>query len=229
MKNLSIKKLFALLVVAIALVFILFSSLSYKEIRENRTELLKEKVRNQALYVSKKITELNDEVAYEYNKYSDDLRKSQKIAQEYFSENGFDAPLEVLQKKLNDQKKDFEYDIFLINKDFVIDRTTYKKDLYLDFHLLPEALTVLQRVYNDVGSIDISIPRNDPFSNTYKNYILQKMQGQEYFLQLSLTVQGSKTIQNFVKRLEKKVPNLLSSSIFNLYLNSPSEYNIEYE
>lgn len=228
MQHLNIKALFSLFVVLLSLLFSLYTFVNYEELKAQKTELLEQKALNRALFVSKKITELHDRVAYQYSKYTHALKASMQLAQEYFKENGFDAPLEKLQKKLNAQREGFEYDIYLINKDYIIDRTTFQKDLYLDFHILPEALKVLEKTYENAGSIDISIPRNDPFSHRYKNYILQKMPDKEYLLQLSLSVNNVESIDSFVHKMQKNVPNLLTSDIFILYKNSPVEYSVDY-
>ena len=229
MNNISIKKLFTLYVVLGGVLFIIFSLLDYQKMRNNNKELLVQKSLNQILYVSKKMIEFNDKVTYQYTKYADDLKRSEEIAQKYFQENGIDAPLEVLKKRLNAQKAHCNYDIYLINKNFVIEKTTYKQDYHLDFHVLPEALKVLKGVYAHEGSIDISAPRNEPLLNVYKSYIVQKMPKKEYILQLSLSVNNGETIDKFVKEIEQEVPNLLSSTIFDIYRYKKNEFKIVYQ
>ena len=229
MKNISIKRLFTLYVVLGGVLFILFSFLDYQKMKNNNRELLEQKSLNQVLYVSKKMIEFNDKVTYQYTKYSDDLKHSEEIAQKYFQENGIDAPLEVLKKRLNAQKANCNYDIYLINKNFVIEKTTYKQDYHLDFHELPEALKVLKGVYENEGSIDVSVPRNEPLLNVYKSYIVQKIPKKEYILQLSLSVNNGETIDKFVKEIEQEVPNLLSSTIFDIYRYKKNEFKIVYQ
>lgn len=180
---------------------------------------------NKAYYVTKKLIEMNDRLALEYENNKEDMYESLKEAQSYLKEYGPNTSLSALQKKLQENKEGLSYHIYIINSDYVITNTTYEPDFGLDFHVVPDALPFLEKTYLNPDYIDLSSIKDDGISHDYKRYILQRSKSGDYLVQLSLTIKGNNDVSEFSTNLSKRTPTLINSALYSIYNDS---YKNEY-
>ena len=224
MSRMSIRKIFLLLTFFGALITLVYMYFNYQKVQELTKKNLYQESLTRSLIVSKKMSQLNDEISVEFAKYEKDIRQALQIAKKYFSLHGKDAPLEPLFERLNNQKNNLKFNIYLINRDFVIDSTTFKPDIGLDFHIIPDSLSVLQEVFKDEGYIDLSAPMYERITSEYTRYIVQKAEGGEYLIQIGLVINYTKTIREFAKKLHKEIPTLIKNQIVFIYPKDESAY-----
>ncbi|MDB2562302.1 HAMP domain-containing histidine kinase [Sulfurimonas sp.] len=220
MNRLTIKQLFFLLVTFASFIAVIYISISYLYMKQTVEKSFDLASINKAYQVTKKLVEMNDKLALEYARNEEDMYTSLKTAQAYLKEHGPNASLIPLQKKLQENKKDLRYHIYLINNEFVINNTTYEADLGLSFHVIPDALPFLKKAFSNPEYIDLSSIKDDGISHDYKRYILQHSQSGNYLIQLSLTIEGSKGIHRFTSDLSKNIPSLIHSDLYSVYEDS---------
>ena len=225
MHKLTIRQLFFFLIAFAISISIIYISTSYIYMKQTVEKSLDLESINKAYYVTKKLIEMNDRLALEYEKNEEDMYLSLKEAQAYFKEHGPSASLSTLQKKLQENKKDLSYHIYIINSDYVIANTTYEPDLGLDFHIVPDSLKDLEKTYLNPDYIDLSSIKDDGISHDYKRYILQRSKSGDYLVQLSLTIKGDENVSEFTTNLSKRTPTLINSALYSIYHDSyKSEY-----
>lgn len=142
-------------------------------------------------------------------------------AQLYFQQNGMNAPLLDLQKRLEDSES--QYDIYLINKKMIVERTTLNHDLALDYKQYAFVPKLLHSLFNHPKHINISEPLYESFSDNFKCYTTQASLDGQYIIQLRQTLKESKSFHAFMNRLKKLIPTLYSHSTYTVYKpNHPS-------
>ena len=227
MNNLKIKSFIYMLIFFGSVISVSYIYISYKEIKQSTLETLNTKSINNAYLVSKQLSALNDKMAYQYEANNNNMRNALALAQDYLLKNGKDASLEELQKKIQVSGNEATYHIYLINNKYIINKTTLKSDLNLDFHVIPVALKILQKVYNTPNFIHISHVMQDNVTQDYKKYIAQRAHNEDYIIQISLTLNNENTIKNFVNNMSNKVPNLLSNKIYLIYMQDVKNIYID--
>ena len=203
-----------------------YLTLSYIYIKDSTVSSLQTESINRAYYVTKNMSELYDRVAYKYTKRKDDIYQSLQVAQSYFEKNGRHASLEILKKQLDEATKGLEYNIQLINSDYVIENTTYAPDLGLDFHIIPKALALLEEVYADKEHIDLSPMMNDAVRNEFMQYIVQRARNGEYMVQLGISL-DDENVHGFTAKMHKDIPDLLSVKTYLLFVNYQGVYSFD--
>lgn len=220
MNKLTIRQVFFFLVVIASFIAIAYISVSYLYMKRTVEKSFNLESINKAYHVTKKLVEMNDKLAAEYEKNEEGMYIALKEAQTYLKEHGPNASLTPLQKKLQENEKALSYHVYIINSDFVIANTTYEPDLGLDFHIIPDALPYLKKTYSNPEYIDLSSIKDDGVSHDYKRYILQHSKSGDYLIQLSLTIKGSMGVDKFTSDLSKSIPSLMHSDLYSIYEDS---------
>jgi len=175
--------------------------------------------------VTKKLSSLNDKVAYEYSKYDTEIIQAFNLAKNYFEKNGRDASLIKLKQQLDNINDKAYYHIYLIDKNYIIKNTTYTPDINLDFHLLPETLKTLNKVFNNPNYIDLSSVISDMINNSHKKYIVQKAKNQDYLIQISFNLKNYSDTSTFMNNMSKQIPNIIDTSVYLVFLENIQKIN----
>jgi len=227
MNKLNIKTILYILIILVTSLSVTYMYISYKHIKESTLKALKATSINRAYEVTKKVASLNNKMAWEYDKYNTNMYEALEYAQDYFQKNGRNASVEKLKEKLDENKDNLIYHIYLVDSKCIIKTTTFKPDLNLDFHIIPAALKTIKRAFQNPNFISLSSTHNDVVTNTYKKYILQKAKNQNYLIQISITIKGKENIKNLLKQVSEDNPNLLNTELYLLFLNEMKNLNID--
>jgi len=206
---------------------LLYMYFNYTKIQDLTRDTLNTESINSALLVSKKLSELNDKIAITYEKYETGIYASLQKSHNYLEKNGRYASLEVLKKELNAHTKEEVYDVYLINKDYIIESTTFQQDMHLDFHIIPESVKVLRKVFKNPSYIDLSAPMYERITSEYKRYIVQKSTDGNYLIQVSIKVNYTKEIKKYVENLKTQMPKLLASKVIFIYPKDETAYLVD--
>lgn len=217
MNKWTIRQLFFSLIIFGSTIAVVFLSLNYTYMKKTVEKSLDLESINKAYHASKRLTQINDMIAREYAKSEEDMYKSLQEAQRYFKKFGRKAPLDILKKRLENNKKGIYYNIFIINSNFVIENTTFAPDMNLDFRIIPDAFKIVKKTYLNPEYIDLSSVKDDATSHDYKRYILQHSKSGDYLIQLGLSLEITNSINNVTANMSKEIPSLLSSEIFSIY------------
>ncbi len=221
----SIKALFFTLAALSLIVFVLGSFWLYDYIKFSTNEKLSHLSHEKSYEIRYKIMQFYDQMYYEFEVAVPDALEKITVAQRYFDQYGTNAPLEPLKKLL--QTKDFEYDIYLINRDLVIKRTTFPADLGLDFHFIPSVPALFNAQFADPKKIDLSPLYYESSKANFKRYITQRSTNGNYIIQLGQSLRGSKSFNHSMTNLKNEIPTLHSSAVFSVYTAANYPWNIQ--
>jgi signal transduction histidine kinase len=216
----SIKALFfTLTLISIALMAI-GSFWLYHYATRTITEQIAHTAHDQSNTIRYEIIRFYDEMTYNFAQTQPLQAQKMAQAQRYFQEHGMNAPLQPLQKLLEDS--DSQYEIYLINRDMIVERTTFEHDLGLDFKHYAFVPALFRSLFNDPTQKDLSKPLYESFSDDFKRYNTQASPQAHYIIQLRQTLKESKSFHSFMNRLRERVPTLRSHCSYTIYKNDHS-------
>jgi hypothetical protein len=204
-----------------------YSSVGYYFLKQATEKAIEMESLNRAYAVTKQMGGLYDRIANEYEEREDEMYLALKEAQTYFEVNGRGASLEVLKAQLMQGREGSVYDVFLINRRYIIEATTYKEDLGLDFKGLPKAYMVLQEVFVDPEMIDLSVVLHSGSYMNMRRYIVQHAIDGEYMVQLGLTIDRDYLEQRSILAIQEDVPTLISTESFQVFLSPRAPLDVE--
>ncbi len=205
----------------------LYAYMQYKQLEAVKKHAMQMESLRQASEITKEMVEIYDQAASEFQKRRDEMYQALQEAQEYFKIHGRKASLQTLRQQLMSGRDGSIYDIYLIDNDFTIERTTYAPDLGLDFRHLPHAFSILKEVYQTPGMIDLSPVFHDAIAIDLKRYIVQRAENADFMVQLSLTMAREYSMHEDIKNLQNDTPNLVRTMAFQHFLGSQVVFNVE--
>lgn len=221
----SIKTLFFTMAAISLILFVLGSLWLYEYIKLSTNAKLSHLSHEKSHDMRYKIMHFYDQMLYDFEVAKPDFQQKMQVAKHYFDQHGTDAPLEPLKKLL--QTQDFEYEIYLINHDFVIERTTFLPDLGLDFHIMPRILTLCNAQFSDPNKIDLSQPYYESSTANFKRYMAQRSADGSYIIQLGQSLRGEKSFTHVMTNLKNEIPTLYSSGVFSVFTKSNYPWNVQ--
>jgi len=184
----------------------------------NYKKTLIESFKNKHIQNTQKIREeyrlLFDKLQYDFkNAERENIQKFAMLLQEYSKKNGAIEP-NLIAKELNRNVTFGEYQVFLINKDFIIEKTSYKNDLGFNLGQFKSVRDILQSIIEGDKLIDISPLILDSSSMTFKRYLVQKSSDGKYLLQIGYVLDIYKILQtkySFFKKDTKDLEIILAN------------------
>lgn len=179
-----LKKYRFLVIVALAIVIFIISYINYS----NSKELIREKYEGRQKLVEKNILEtvnyINDSYQIAEEQLNAEMKEYSQIMREKYKVNP-----DVMNWDLEQLKNEFEdYDIYIIDKNLKIIRSTFKDDIGLDFSKYGSFSKILRRRLN---SDSFSADRLDLATATgeIKKYSYMPTHDNKYLSELSIKVQ----------------------------------------
>ena len=211
----SIKALFFTLT-TISLILIAIGSVwFYRYATQTINDKLADSAHEKSDAIRYELIRYYDEMIYNFDNTKSMQTSKMAVAQRYFQEHGTNAALEPLKELLEDS--DSQYDIYLVNHDMVVERTTFSPDMGLDFSQFPFVPKLFTSLFADPSKTDLSRPLFEASSNDFKRYHTKASSDGRYIVQLGQTLKNGKSFSAFLDRLKKQVPTLRSHSLFTLY------------
>ncbi|MFP4153373.1 MAG: diguanylate cyclase domain-containing protein [Alkalispirochaeta sp.] len=196
------------LIISLALIMTYLLSIQYGDVRE----VIKEKYRSQQQLVEKNILQtvnyINDAYQIAEQQLNREMREySRQIVAEY-RENP-----DVMEWDLTELQERFEgYDIYIVDRDLTIIKTTYEKDLGLDFSQFGSFATILrERLEGDtfeVDRLDLSTQ-----AGVIKKYSYMPSPDNRYLFELSVSI-------------EERYPSFQSLNLFGDAASLTEEYDL---
>lgn len=223
MPRLSIKALFFTLTAISLILFIIGSFWLYDYIKVSTNAKLSYLSHDKSHEIRYKIMQFYDQMFYEFEVSKPDIVQKMAIAQHYFDQHGTDAPLEPLKQLL--QTKDYEYEVYLVNRGLVIERTTFKADLGLNFNLIPFVPPLFNAQFSDPQKVDLSKPYYESSTADFKRYMTKRSSDGRYIIQLGQSLRGQKSFAHVLSNLKNQIPTLYSSTVFSVFstANAPCD------
>lgn len=215
MKHLSIRGLFFAFSGIIALLLLALSLWLYDYVQSMTRMQNDHFSHDQAHIIRYTMMQYYDQMAYRYTATERSQADKMALARDYFQRHGMNAPLEALQKLLEDP--DSRYNVYLINRDFVVEYTTFPNDLGLDFKLYPDVPKLFEEQFENPSHFDISPPFHEASEGGFKRYMTQRSMDGKYIIQLSQSLKGNDSLNTLMLDLKAQIPALDSHAVYTVY------------
>lgn len=221
----SIKALFCTIATFTILAVAIVSFWLYDYIKFSTNARLAHLSHEKSYDIRYKIVQFYDQMFYEFEISKPDIIQKMALAQRYFDEHGTDAPLEPLRQLL--QTKDSEYEIYLINRSMLIERTTFTPYLGLNFNLIPFVSPLFEAQFLDPQKINLSQPYYESSTTDFKRYMTKRSTDGRYIIQLGQSLRGEKSFFNVIRNLKSQTPTLYNSTVFSVFSNANAPWNVQ--
>jgi diguanylate cyclase (GGDEF)-like protein len=197
-----------ILIVSIALIMIYVFSIQYTSIRE----VIETKYRNQQELVEQNILQTVDYINDAYQIAEQQLNREMRAYSQQMLELYRDNP-DVMEWNLAELQERFRgYDIYIVDRDLKIIKTTYQEDLGLDFSTFGSFATILRERMNgdtfEVDRLDLSTQ-----AGVIKKYSYMPAPDNRYLFELSVSI-------------EERYPSFQSLNLFKDATSLTEEYDL---
>lgn len=201
--------------ILVFMVFVVFISLigfeQYRYIKREFSIELQKTIETNTYQLQDYFKNSFDKLHYVFNKTAQlDLEKLKEV-RDYF--DTIDEPLEPIYKKLNENIIFGRYDVYLIDPDKVIARSTFPLDVGMDFKNYDYASRILDMVRKGVIPYHVSQPYFSSASNDFRKYLLALSKDGKFFVQISHNYFPLENIRNEILLLKERYPNVKSIDV----------------
>ena len=206
---------------------IIFSGLYYQYNASNKTtsENFQKENYNTSLEIREKFRLIFDKLQYKFIKASGENLDKLDELYELYKNHKEDLNLTSIENELNKNVKFGKYQVFLINKDFIIEKASYEEDIGLDlgqFEVMKERVI---NIFDKKIENDISSPKID-LDSRLKRYLMKLSDDEKYILEIGFSLDYGDEIKNQAHYLMagKNTTNLyLATEIFIQDINLKSK------
>jgi len=188
MKKISIKTFN--LTVVIVLPLIIFFGLYYQYCAYKSVTIknFKDVHYNDSMAIRENFRLIFDKIQYDFIKA--ETQNLEKMDQLYtlYTQHKHDFNATAIKNELNKDVTFGNYDVFLINKNYVVEKTSYPKDLGLDFGQFKIVSTLFDGIFGKTIPLDISSLKLDNASMQLKKYLIKLSDDEQYILQLGFSL-----------------------------------------
>jgi len=190
-------------------------------------QILIDNFQNKNIYKTQQIREdfrlLFDKLQYNFKKAeSQNIQKLNQLYQ-FYKKHKDSFNLEEALKEINKDVLFGEYQIFFINRDYIIEKASYKKDLGYNLGQYKVLRDLFDSLFKKEKEIDISPIKLDSASMNFKRYYLKLSDDGKYLLQIGfvLNIYG-KLMKEYNEK--KKITDELEVYIANKYFIQKLEF-----
>ena len=148
-----------------------------------------------------------DKIQYDFKLQEPTNIKKLDFAVNYIYNNK-NYSVHTLENELNKDVLFGKYEVFIINKDYIIENSSYKPDIGLDLGIYKSTKILYDSVFNKEIDIDISPPKIDSASMNLKRYILKLSKDEKKIIQVSYVLNSYEIIKNLYLNLKDTVSSL---------------------
>gem|GEM_PF-875472 len=196
---------------------------------QNYRNTLIQNYSNKYIHVTQQIREdyrlLFDRLQYEFNQHeSENISKLNQLYKIY-KRDGTHFNVDKAAEELNKGVHFGSYQVFLINKDYIIEDASYKTDIGLDFGNMMEIRVLMNSIFTKKTAIDISpiiIDLITPSSMWFKRYLLKLSSDEKYVLQIAFAL-------DFLREFKENHDLIKNVGLIELYLGNDSLQKLEFD
>ncbi|MFT7004661.1 MAG: hypothetical protein ACJAWW_002025, partial [Sulfurimonas sp.] len=183
----------------------------YVEFNRNALETFKNENYSKSLEIREKFRLIFDTIQYKFIQAdAENISKLDEFYELYKNQKD-DLNLTSIANELNKNVEFGKYQVILINKDFIVEQSSYKKDIGLDLGVFKRVKKLFENIYEKKIDIDISSEKIDGESNL-KRYLIKLSDDEKYILQLGYSL-------NYASEVKKQYDYFNSEKYkTNLYL-----------
>jgi len=171
---------------------------------------------NKSLEIREKFRTLFDKIEFQFIKAEAENKKKLDLFYQLYQDNNLN--ITEIANELNKDVTFGHYQVSLINKNYILEQTSFKKETGLDFKNFEPIKKLFDKIFSKRVEIDISSPKLDLESHL-KRYLIKLSHDQKYILQIGFSF-------DYNEEISKQLTYLNSNkSTTSLYL--ATEYFIQ--
>jgi PAS domain S-box-containing protein len=151
-----------------------------------------------------------DRLQYDFNKYEPVSISKLNQLYKIYKRDGTHFNVDKAAEELNKDVYFGRYEVFLINKNYIVEDGSYKNDIGLDLGDTMAVRDVINSIFNKTAAINISPIIIDSSSMFFNCYLIKLSNDEKYVLQIALVLDIS-------KELKKKYDSIKSFGLVDLY------------
>jgi len=196
---------------------------------QNYRKMLIQNYSNKYIHVTQQIREdyrlLFDGLQYEFNQHeSENISKLNQLYKIY-KRDGKHFNVDKAAEELNKGVHFGSYQVFLINKDYIIEDASYKTDIGLNFNSMMEIRELMSSIFTKKAALDISpiiIDSITPSSMVFKRYFIKLSNDEKYVLQIAFAL-------DFLREFKEKHDLIKNVGLIELYLGNNAIQKLEFD
>ena len=178
------------------LLFVAAISLQYHSSKEMIVQNYKSKYYAESLHTRENFRLILDKLQYDFRKAElKNINKLHQLSDIYtIKESEFDV--DIAAEILNEDVTYGRYEVILINKKFIVEKSSFKNDLGFDLGTVRDVRSILKSIFNKKIAIDISAPKLESSSMNMKRYLIKLSDDEQYILQLAFVLDYYQILQD---------------------------------
>lgn len=196
---------------------------------QNYRQMLIQNYSNKYIHITQQIREdyrlLFDKLQYDFDKSeSENLSKLNQLYKIYKRDRTH-FNVDKAAEELNKDVHFGSYQVFLINKDYIIEDASYKTDIGLNFGLVTDIREIISSIFTKKTAIDISpiiIDAITPSSMFFKRYFIKLSNDEKYVLQIAFAL-------DFLREFKAKYDLIKNIGLIELYLGNNAIQKFEFD
>ncbi len=196
----KLSTIIAIFFIVTMLLFVAAVSLQYLSSKKVIVENYKSKYYAESLHLRENFRLILDKLQYDFRKAElDNIKKLHQLSHIYSAKKSkFDV--DEAAAILNKDVKYGKYEVILINKKFIVEKSSFKNDLGFNLGTVKAVKSVLKNVFDKKVVIDISGPKLESSSMNMKRYLITLSDDEQYILQLAFVLDSCQILQDAYKQ-----------------------------
>lgn len=183
---------FILLIILFSLVVVFLTQYYFSS--KNITQNFTNRIYKDSLHIRENFRLVIDKIQYDFRQKKTENIKKLDFALDYINKNK-NYSIDKLEKELNKNVTFGKYEIFIINKNHVIENASYKPDIGFDFTAFKTIKNLFDSIYDKKIDIDISPPKMDSSSMNLKRYLVKLSKDETKLIQIAYVLDSYSTIK----------------------------------
>lgn len=158
----------------------------------NQSRIISENFANKNINSTQQIREFYrlkfDKLQHEFVSREQDNLDKMTIFYDIYKKDKAHINLSLLERNLNKETSFGNYQVFLINRSYIIEKASYPKDIGYNFGEHKVITDVFDLIFDNKVNIDISPVQIDSASMSFKRYILKRSDDGRYLLQIAFVL-----------------------------------------
>jgi len=188
MKKISLKTFNLTVIIVLPLIIFFGLYYQYSAYKSVTIENFKNNHYNTSMAIRENFRLAFDKIQYDFIKA--ETQNLEKLDQLYalYTQHKHDFNTTAIKNELNKDVTFGSYDVFLINKKYVVEKTSYPKDLGLDLGQFKIVSTLFDGIFDKSIPLDVSSLKLDNASMQLKRYLIKLSDDEQYILQLGFSL-----------------------------------------
>lgn len=196
---------------------------------QNYRQMLIQNYSNKYINVTQQIREdyrlIFDRLQYDFDKFeSVNISKLNQLS-EIYKRDRARFNVDKAAEELNKDVHFGSYQVFLINKDYIIEDASYKTDIGLNFGVVMDIRELMSSIFTKKAAIDISPIIIDSVTSSsmwFKRYFIKLSSDEKYVLQIAFAL-------DFLREFKAKYDLIKNVALIELYLGNNAIQKLEFD